>query len=417
MPTEPINLAHLRTFMRVVQCGSATKAGQSLFRAQSAITRSIHELEGAIGEPLFERRRSGMLPTQAGQTVLHRAKKVFAELDEIAHWCACRESSGRTRSSAGTPSYLLNTRRLQLLVSLAKHLHMPTVARVFDVSQPAISSAVKAIEAGSGFRLFDRTAGGLRLTAKGEMVVINVRCALNELRHIPADIAALAGNIVGEVTIGALPLARAWILPEAISNMHRAFPGVKIRTDESPYETLVVNLLAGDIDFILGALRPVEEDSELRNEALMSEEMVVLVRSEHPLADIKDITLKQLVGASWILPRSHSPARVMLDAVFARKKLSPPSPAVETSDLALTRALLLRTEMVAALSAQHWDHDCQSSGHLVPLDLALPDTRREIGFTFRAGSQPSPAAQRVISAVMEAVIHRTSMTSHSSQRL
>ena len=123
------------------------------------------------------------------------------------------------------------------------------------------------------------------------------------------------------------------------------------------------------------------------------------------------ITLAQLVDANWILPRSHSPARAMLDNVFVQSQLRSPAPTVETGDLALTRELLLRTDMIAALSAQHWEHERQS-GHLVALDLALPTTRREIGFTFRADTLPSPAMQCAVNAIREVVNLRMPLANH-----
>lgn len=58
-----LNLAQLRAFRLVADMGSATRAAAALFRAQSAVTRSVQELESAVGEPLFDRGPSGMLPT------------------------------------------------------------------------------------------------------------------------------------------------------------------------------------------------------------------------------------------------------------------------------------------------------------------------------------------------------------------
>jgi LysR family transcriptional regulator, regulator for genes of the gallate degradation pathway len=75
---ELLNLAYLRAFRLVAQTGSATRAAQSLFRAQSAVTRSLQELEAAVGETLLERRSSGMLPTPAGRAVLLRCERIFS---------------------------------------------------------------------------------------------------------------------------------------------------------------------------------------------------------------------------------------------------------------------------------------------------------------------------------------------------
>ncbi|MDR5856602.1 LysR family transcriptional regulator [Caballeronia sp. LZ062] len=395
---ELLNLAYLRAFRLVAQTGSATRAAAALFRAQSAVTRSLQELEAAVGETLFERRPSGMLPTPAGRAVLLRCERIFAELEALGQWCTTRQSRRRSANGNALPAFLLNTRRLQLFSALARHRHMPSAAQTLGISQPAVSSAIRIMETGSGMQLFYRSPRGLLLTSEGETFVLHVRRALNELRHIPDDIAALRGTIQGYVTVGALPLGRTLILPGAIARVASQYPGVRIATDESAYEPLVAGLRAGDIDFVLGALRPNDASSGLTNERLMSEDMVVIARREHPLANIKGLTLKELTAAQWVLPRSHAPARGMFEAQFKRLKLKPPMPTVETADLAVIRGLLTRTDMLAVVSAQQLHYECESR-QLVVLDIAMQNTRRDIGLTLRAGSTPSPAARALIDAI------------------
>jgi LysR family transcriptional regulator of gallate degradation len=172
---------------------------------------------------------------------------------------------------------------------------------------------------------------------------------------------------------------------------------------------LVAGLRAGDIDFILGALRQHAPGSGLATEKLMSEPMGILVRHGHPLTQTwpaGPLQLAQLMDAEWILPRSNAPARALLDALFERMRLCTPVPAVETADLALIRGLLLRTDMVAALSAQQLRYECTLGG-LTTLNVALPNTERDIGFIFREGSQPSSAARRVIDIVRKVALDFT----------
>jgi LysR family transcriptional regulator of gallate degradation len=393
-----LNLAYLRAFRLVVQTGSATRAAAALFRAQSAVTRSLQELEAAVGETLLERRPSGMLPTPAGRAVLLRCERIFAELEELAQWCAARQSRRRTAAAGALPSFLLNTRRLQLFSALARHRHMPSAAQTLGLSQPAVSSAIRIMETGAGMQLFYRGPRGLLLTSEGETFVLHVRRALNELRHIPDDLAALRGTIQGYVTVGALPLGRTLILPGAIARVAAQFPGVRIVTDESSYETLVAGLRAGDIDFVLGALRQNDASSGLVNERLMSEDIVVIARSGHPLARVNGLSMKDLTAAQWIVPRSQAPARGMFEAQFRRAKLKPPMPTVETADLAVIRGLLLHTDMLAAVSAQQLHYE-REAGQLALLDIAMHNTRRDIGLTLRAGGSPSPAARVTIDAL------------------
>jgi LysR family transcriptional regulator of gallate degradation len=399
---ELLNLAHLRAFKLVADTGSATRAAADLFRAQSAVTRSVKELESALGEPLFERKPSGMLPTPTGRAVLKRCERIFAEIGALALWSATRQARRRVPAEGALPAYLLNTRRLQIFVALARHRHMPTAANSFGISQPAVSSAIRVLESGSGLRLFHRSPRGILLTTEGETFLLHVGRALNELRHVPDDIAELHGNIQGAVTVGALPLGRTLILPNAIARLTARHPGVRVVTDESAYEMLVARLRAGDIDFILGALRDNDPGSGLHNERLMTENMVALARRDHPLANARGLTIADLRHAQWILPRSNAPTRALFDSQFRRAKLKSPMPTVETADLAVIRGLLLRTDMVAAVSAQQLHYECES-GQLVVLDVPFHNTERNIGLTLRAEGTPSPAARAAIDAIRLAV--------------
>ena len=397
---ELLNLACLRAVWEVARAGSVSRAAAALFRAQSAVTRAVQETEAALGALMFDRKPTGMLPTPVGRTVLERSERIFDELGELARWCAAQQSRRRA-VGGGVPAYLLHTRRLQVFSILARHRHMPSTARALGITQPAVSSAIRILENGAGLPLFYRNPRGLMLTGEGETFLLHVRRALNELRHVVDDVYAWRGSSQGGGTGVALPLGRTLILPKAVAQVTGRYPGMRVVTDESAYEPLVAGLRAGDIDFVLGALRNNDAASGLENEKLLSEDLAILARRGHALADVRGLTLKDLTHAQWILPRAHSPARSLFEALFKRMKLEPPMPTVETADLAMIRGLLFNSDMIAVLSA-HQLHYERASGELAALDVPMPKTRRDIGLTLRAGSTPSPAARVLIDAIRQA---------------
>src|SRR4030081_196919 len=71
-------LRHVRAFLAVADQGSVNRAGAALFRAQSAVSRSIRKLEYELGVELFERRARGMLLTGYGRALLVRARRGHA---------------------------------------------------------------------------------------------------------------------------------------------------------------------------------------------------------------------------------------------------------------------------------------------------------------------------------------------------
>ena len=385
------NLMQVRAFVRVTEHGSVSKASVALFRAQSVVTRAIADLEARLDVPLFERHANGMRLTAHGERVLPRARRVLAELESVPRLL------GNGAGAAVEPLYLFQARRLQVFVKLCETQHMQTVASLFGLSQPAVSAALKVLESGCGRALFERTPRGLQPTLASHDILFPIRRALNELRHIEADIAATRGALRGVVQVGALPLGRTRILPEAIVRLTAAHPEVQVVTNESPFDLLATELRAGDVDFIFGALRSAEYASDLCGEALLTEEMVVLARREHPLL-AGTVGREELGRARWVLPRAGSPARGLLDAWFAESGMPAPWPVVESGDLAIIRGLLLRSDMLAAVSAHQLEQEI-ASGELCVLPLQLRQTSRAIGLTYRTACLHAPAAQALMDSI------------------
>jgi len=385
------HLMQIRAFVRVADHGSVSKASEVLLRAQSVVTRSIRDLESRLTAPLFERHASGMLLTPYGKCILARTRRVLAELESIPLLL------GYPSHPFHEPLYLLNTRRLEVFVKLCETQHMQTVANAFHLTQPAISAALKVLEDGTGKVLFERTARGLLPTRASNDILYPIRRALNELRHIDADIAALRGSLQGTVMVGALPLGRTRILPEAIARLLAEHPGVRVATNESPFNLLALELRAGDVDFVFGALRPSGYASDLHGEELLTEEMVILVRDGHPLLG-RQVDIKDLVQARWILPRADTPARLLLNAHFEQLGSESPTPMVETGDLAIIRGLLMRSDMLAVVSEHQLEQEI-ASGELQRLPMQLHDTRRPIGLTYRTNGLHSPTAEALIEQI------------------
>ena len=75
-----MKLQDLHVLMTVVQAGSMGKAAQRLNTTQPTISRSIAELEHALGVRLLDRHRQGVEPTEYGRALLDGGVAVFDDL-------------------------------------------------------------------------------------------------------------------------------------------------------------------------------------------------------------------------------------------------------------------------------------------------------------------------------------------------
>lgn len=77
-----MDLKQLKTFIRVAETGSLSKASDRLRTAQPALSRQIKLLEAEIGTPLFIRYGRGMQMTEAGQELLARVSGLVHQLEK-----------------------------------------------------------------------------------------------------------------------------------------------------------------------------------------------------------------------------------------------------------------------------------------------------------------------------------------------
>lgn len=390
-----VSLRHLHAFCAVAASGGIRKSSESLFRASSAVARSVAALEEALAVQLFERKGRGMLLTAAGEVVRLRADRIDVLLRGVRDDALRQRERGATGGrTVGGIDAMLNENRLQAASLLGEMHHMPSVAQAMGTSQSAVSQAIGRLEDMLGQPLFQRTARGMIPSDAGLRWIERFELVLAELRHIPDDVAALAGVVQGVVTIGALPLARTQLLPQAIAALLVKHPQLQVRSLESTYGELTAGLLSGRVDFIVGALRDTPGDT-FSSHALVEDKAAVIARAGHPLAGRKRLTLAALMAYPWVLSRAGTPLRDSIDRFFEQQGIEAPVAAVETGDLALLRGLLVSSDMLTVLSA-HQLHVEISTGQLVVLPFEMPGLERRIGVTTRNHAHFSPGAQALL---------------------
>jgi LysR family hydrogen peroxide-inducible transcriptional activator len=79
-----MELTQLRTFVKIVEQGSFTRAAAACHLSQPALSQQIAKLEAELGCPLLERLGRHVLPTEAGVALLERARRILALVDDTS---------------------------------------------------------------------------------------------------------------------------------------------------------------------------------------------------------------------------------------------------------------------------------------------------------------------------------------------
>lgn len=376
-----LNLKHLRGVVAVRQHGGISAAARMVNISQPALTQGLARLEKEIGVALFERRTDGLIATDVGNIVADRA--------DMALQCLFKGVRGFTKVF-GRPDLALTMTQIRAFLALCDTGSFVGAAALADLSPSAIHRAVRELEDVLGSSLAERRGRGVWINAAGKRFARGARLAIAELASALADSTDV--NEGEAIAIGALPLARPFLVPAALARFASEQPQTRFEVVEGNWRELIEPLRDGVVDMILGSLRPFEI-ADLQQTPIYSECLVIAAGSEHPMAGSDSVTVEQLGQYPWIAPPITSPHRQDWERLFVGRQL--PVPPIETGSVMVIGRMLTEGNFLTLLSPSQIALQIRA-GLLATVGPPLADTSRTIGIVTRQGWRPTRVQRRFL---------------------
>ncbi|MCS4509824.1 LysR family transcriptional regulator [Xylophilus ampelinus] len=294
----------------------------------------------------------------------------------------------------------LKTRQLLLLVALADEGNIHRASQVLNMSQPAASKLLKDLEDVLEVSLFDRLPRGMRPTWYGETMIRHARMALASLNQAHDEIGALKTGHYGQVGIGAITSPGLTLLPAAVALVKQEHPSLRISLDIETSPVLLERLEQGKLDIVVGRLFADHSKGNLRYEPLTEELVCAVTRPGHPLSRMNDLSLRDVLSATWIVPPAGSVLRHRFELMFRQDGLAPPVNVVETAALLFITRMLQQSDMVAVVGADV-AHYYAAHGLVTVLPLPMPCHMDAFGIITRTDRLLSPAAKVMMKALQQ----------------
>lgn len=173
---------------------------------------------------------------------------------------------------------------MRALVAAVEDGSLRSAARRLGISQPALTKAIRELERELATSLLTRTSTGVTATAQGKVLFEHARAADLALSAAVNQIRQLGGEMVGDLSVAAVPLAVMMLIPETLRTFSREFPQIRLRIHEELYIEQLSRLRKGEVDVAIGPLPAGIPSGELIIEPLMPISMVVVVGKGNPLA-------------------------------------------------------------------------------------------------------------------------------------
>jgi LysR family hydrogen peroxide-inducible transcriptional activator len=297
---------------------------------------------------------------------------------------------------------MVTLRQLRYLEALAETRHFGNAAEACAVSQPALSMQIKELEDQLRVSLVERRKSGIELTEQGEEIVRRGRTILASVRDM-LDYAEHRRRVLsGSLKLGAIPSIAPYLLPSTLPELQRRFPKLNLQLRETITETLVRELISGNLDVILIAL-PID-DAEVETLHLFDDKFILAApatKAKNARTAIADVLshekLLLLEEGHCLRDQALSFCRMMTPE--ARESFGASSLATIVQMVAHGYGITLLPEMAVASEVYH-------RNDIRLLRFAAPEPKREIGLVWRKTS-PRKADFTAFAALLKELAPRT----------
>ena len=239
----------------------------------------------------------------------------------------------RGRPEIGTPA-LRHMRVWGYVLAIAQTGSIRQAAERLNIAPSALQRRLRDVEEDLGFDLFERSAGGVRLTAAGEIFLGWIRRQGAELERARQQMDALRGLRRGHVRIAASQALAVDFLPRAIATFRARYPLITFECAILGHDEAAARLLAHEADLVLAFGLP--QRPEILALMSIGQRLCALMAQTHTLATRRPLRLRDCLAFPLALPGAAFGARRLLDEWAARRSLDIPV-AVESNSFELLR--------------------------------------------------------------------------------
>lgn len=213
----------------------------------------------------------------------------------------------------------MKLRQLRYLAKAVETGNVTEAARILNVSQPALSAGIGALEAELGAPVLERRRDGVRLTPNGARFHRRVLRILQEAEA--AKLEFLQGRDGGQLKLGVLPSIDLALVLSLVRHLGGILPKAEVSLREANVPTLLQWLSSGHIDAAVLSLEAAEGGGWV---PVFNECMGLVCPPSHALALRARVEMADLDGEAFIL-RGHcersADAHAMLNARGIRPRI------------------------------------------------------------------------------------------------
>lgn len=201
-------------------------------------------------------------------------------------------------------------KQLQAFLSIVQHGSTLAAAQNLGISQPAVSSALAALESNLGTSLFYRWKKRMILNEKGRSLLPMARRLVNNARELDQMFQSEGNQISGILRLGASRTLASYVLPEIVATFSTQQPAVTLEIISRNKTGIITQVedFSLDIGIIAGSVAK----AEIKSYPWITDSLCIFCSPSHPLAQQTTINERDLAQSKWVVREEGSGTREVL---------------------------------------------------------------------------------------------------------
>ena len=289
-------------------------------------------------------------------------------------------------------------RQFRYFIATADAGQVSKAAMEINVSQSAITTAIRSLEQVVGTALFDRHAGGVHLTYEGRLFLNHARNiigAVDEAVRIPHRVRQ---DVHGTIDVAVTYTVAGYFLPPLLSRFSATFPNVVVNLTEADRPAIESGVMGGKFDIAVMLVSNLENDKTIAHRTLLRSRRRLWVAGSHPFLQRDRITLRDIAKEPYIMltvDEASNTAQRYWDRTKHR-----PHVIFRTSSVEAVRSIVASGMGISILSDmvyRQWSLEGKRVG-VMPVHEPIPTM--DVGLAWARGSDWTPA-RRAFADFME----------------
>lgn len=282
----------------------------------------------------------------------------------------------------------MDINQLEVLVAVATEQSFSRAAESLHRTQPAVSQAIRRLEAELGELLFDRSSKDGTLTAAGRVLLEFAQQMLNLRKTAHSAIRELKDLDRGKLALSANEYTVMYLLP-VLPVFRSRHPHIKVEIKRSLASRIASEVLGRGVEIGIVSFKPSE--AGIASIPVITDELALIVAPNHPLAGKETVSVRELGAESFIAHNVPSPYRDRVVRTFEKYK-TPLNISLEMPTLEAIKRLVEK-EMGVALVPRLTAQVEIARKQVVALTVREMRLERRLYLVYRKGATLSHAAR------------------------